>query len=61
MKIYIKNSQDYLLNMTDDELDDMYFDIIEKRKGLEDGNPRASYLDDLYMEVTNEIGARKHR
>ena len=59
MKRYIKASPDYLIQMTDDELEDLYIDIIDQREKVQDGTPKADYLDDLYYEVISEIGARK--
>lgn len=59
MKRYIKASPDYLMQMTDDELEDLYIDIVDQREGVPDGTPKARYLDDLYYEVISEIGARK--
>jgi len=61
MKRYIKASPDYLIQMTDDELEDLYIDIIDQRERVPNGTPKADYLDDLYYEVISEIGARKRR
>lgn len=60
MKRYIKTSQDYIMKMSDDELEDMYINIIDEREGVPDGTPKADYLDDLYYEIITEMGARKH-
>lgn len=61
MKRYIKASPDYLIQMTDDELENLYDDVVSKRRSVATGTPKADYLDDLYYEVISEIGARKHR
>ena len=61
MKRYIKASPDYLVRLSDDELDDLYFDTINQRKSVSEGTPRADYLDNLYYEIISEIGARKYR
>lgn len=61
MKRYIKASPDYLVRLSDDELDDLYFDTINQRKSVSEDTPRADYLDSLYYEIVSEIGARKYR
>lgn len=45
--------------MTDDELDDMMTNIINDREGTKDGTKKAERLDELYLDVDNEIQARK--
>lgn len=61
MKRYIKASPDYLIQMTDDELENLYSNVVNERRSVAAGTPKADYLDDLYYEVISEIGARKHR
>lgn len=60
MKIYIKSSRNESVeDYNDDELNEIYLNIIDEREGVDDDNPRADYLDEMYWDVTNEIGRRK--
>lgn len=61
MKRYIKASPDYLINLSDNELENLYINVVNERRDVTKGSSRADYLDDLYYEVMSEIGARKHR
>ncbi len=45
--------------MTDEELDEMYINIIDEREGVKDGSEKAEHLDELYLEVSKEIQERK--
>ena len=61
MKRYVKASPDYLINLSDNELENLYINVVNERRDVAKGSSRADYLDDLYYEVMSEIGARKHR
>ena len=61
MKRYIKASPNYLSQLSDDELNDLYLKILDQRIYIPEGVSRREYIDEAYYEVMSEIGARKHK
>ena len=46
---------------TYDELKDKITDVVNMREGVKDGTKKAEYLDNLYLEYTNELAERDNR
>lgn len=55
------NTKPDLKNMTDDQLKELLTDVIDEREGFaeDDMSERATYLDDLYQDIDNELASRK--
>ena len=49
-----------LEKFTDDELDELYTNIVDEMEGHKEGSKMYVYLDDVYHDVENERSARKN-
>lgn len=50
-----------IMAMDYDSLKDTITDIVGEREGVKDGTKKAEYLDNLYLEYTNELAERDNR